>query len=105
MSAGFPRSPASSLRARINNLTSDVNSGFRTVTAGSAFFVRFGAEGEDRSDLILIFGVSMEEGLDFKLVHPATQRMPECAVAPKVKPGEPLSQDMDEGFYYKLFHH
>jgi hypothetical protein len=26
-----------------------------------------------RSDLILIFGVSMEEGLDLKLVHMATQ--------------------------------
>jgi hypothetical protein len=31
--------------------------------------------------------------------------MPECAVAPKVKPGEPFSQEMDECFYYDLFRH
>jgi len=42
MSGGFLKDPASSLPVWINHLTSNVGSGFRTITACSAFSVRFG---------------------------------------------------------------
>jgi hypothetical protein len=31
--------------------------------------------------------------------------MPECAKTPKIKPGEAFTQNVHEGFDYKLFHH
>jgi hypothetical protein len=39
-------------------------------------------------DLILIFGVSVEECLDFQLVHPAAQAATELSLEPKVKTAE-----------------
>src|SRR5215469_1348826 len=47
-------------------------------------------------DLSLIFGVSMEERLDFQLVHPATQGESEPSLEPKVNTGEPASQEFQE---------
>jgi hypothetical protein len=39
-------------------------------------------------DLIVIFGVSVEECLDLQLVHPATQAVSESSLKPKVKIAE-----------------
>jgi len=39
-------------------------------------------------DLILIFGVSVEECLNFQLVHPAAQAATELSLEPKVKTAE-----------------
>lgn len=39
-------------------------------------------------DLILIFGISVEECLDLQFVHPATQGASEPLLEPKVKTAE-----------------
>jgi hypothetical protein len=49
-------------------------------------------------NLILIFGVSVEECLDFQLVHPATQAASELSLDPKVKAAEPPSEEFKELF-------
>jgi hypothetical protein len=43
------------------------------------------------SDLILIFGVSVEECLNFQLAHSATQGVPEPSLKPKIKTAKSLS--------------
>jgi hypothetical protein len=48
--------------------------------------------------LILIFGVSVEERLDFQLVHPATQAASELSLDPKVKTAESPSEEFQELF-------
>jgi hypothetical protein len=48
--------------------------------------------------LILIFGVSVEERLDFQLVHPATQAASELSLDPKVKAAESPSEEFKKLF-------
>jgi hypothetical protein len=55
-----------------------------------------GVQGKTSSDLIVVFRVAVEEGLDLQLVHPATQRTSESSLAPKVEMAEPLSQEIQE---------
>jgi hypothetical protein len=49
-------------------------------------------------NLILIFGVSVEECLDFQLVNPATQAASELSLDPKVKATESPSKEFKELF-------
>jgi len=48
------------------------------------------------SDLILIFGVSEEECLNFQLAHSATQGAPEPSLEPKIKIAKSLSDEFWE---------
>ena len=51
-------------------------------------FSRMAVQCKTGLDLIVIFGVSVEECLDLQLVHPATQAVSESSLKPKVKIAE-----------------
>jgi hypothetical protein len=48
--------------------------------------------------LILVFGVPVEERLDFQFVDPATQAAPELSLNPKVKAAKSPSQEFQKLF-------
>jgi hypothetical protein len=58
-----------------------------------------------RLDLVLVFGVAVEKGLDLKLVHSTTKGVSKCSRPPQVQFRESFPHNVDESLQQKFFHH